>query len=227
MKTFSQFLSEAKSDKERQEYFDRIRRQAADAGDRFPQLTAAQAAIESDFGSVPSGKNNPFGQKASASEKGTVRATQEYGGSGYYGTSAKFKDFDSEEQATRNKVKTWSYKYGDAKDLETAAKNLNLPTGAKIPGTNQTSHGVYATSPIYASRISQIAREYGGSNNKPGSVSSIKPTIAKGSLDTPEPTRVLAKLKGKTGELDKTTGKFSTRGWSNTEGSRYKKYGGK
>lgn len=229
MKTFKQFISEAQSDKERQAYFDRIRRQAASAGDRFPELTAAQAALESGWGSTPSGKNNPFGQKASSSEKGTVKGTEEVGPGGRYSTSAKFKDFDSEGEATKNRVKTWSYKYGDAKDLETAARNLQLPTGAKIPGTKETSHGVYATSPIYASRISQIAREYGGSNKKSGSASSSpsKSVTAKGSLDIPEPARVLAKLKGKTGELDKTTGKFSTRGWSSTEGERYKTYGGK
>ena len=39
MKTFKQFISEAQSDKERQAYFDRIRRQAAAAGDRFPELS--------------------------------------------------------------------------------------------------------------------------------------------------------------------------------------------
>lgn len=53
------------------------------------------------------------------------------------------------------------------------------------------------------------------------------PSGAKGSLDAPAQTRVLAKFKGKSGELDKTTGKFTARDWSNTEGSRYKAFGGK
>lgn len=229
MKTFKQFISEAQSDKERQAYFDKIRRQAAAAGDRFPELVAAQAALESGWGSSPSGKNNYFGQKADNREPGTVRRTREvYGGKDAY-IDAKFKDYDDESASVRDRIRKWSYKYGDAKDLETAASRLQLPGGSEIPGSRERSHGAYATDPNYASTVSRIARDYGGSTNKPGSASSSpsKPVIAKGSLDKPEPTRVLSKLKGKTGELDKTTGKFSKRDWSNTEGSRYKKYGGK
>jgi flagellum-specific peptidoglycan hydrolase FlgJ len=233
MKTFNQFLSEA-SDKERQAYFDRIYRQAKSSGDKFPELTAAQAATETGWGSSQSGKNNPFGQKASDSEKGTVRRTREVGSGGSYMTNAKFKDFDSEEDSTKNRVKTWSYKYGDAKDLETAARNLQLPQGAKIPGTKQVSHGVYATDPSYASTISSIAREYGprsqalkNNTNLGFALSDRGVNLSKGSLDTPEPTRVLAKFKGKTGELDKSSGKFSNRDWSSAEGDRYKTYGGK
>ena len=51
--------------------------------------------------------------------------------------------------------------------------------------------------------------------------------VSRGALDTPSSSRVLAKLKGVTGELNKSTGKFTKREWSSTEGSRYKKYGGK
>ena len=67
----------------------------------------------------------------------------------------------------------------------------------------------------------------GNGRTSPTAPSPRAKSSVKGALNTPAPTRVLAKLKGKTGELDKTTGKFTKRDWSSTEGSRYKKYGGK
>ena len=79
--------------------------------------------------------------------------------------------------------------------------------------------------------MSSIAKRYGSGAIGAAGVSaasrSIPKPTTKGALDTPAPTRVLAKLKGKTGELDKTTNKFTQRGWSQPEGSRYKAFGGK
>lgn len=187
MKTFRQFIGEA-SDKENQANFNRIYNQARAAGDRFPELTAAQWAIESGWGSSNSGKNNPFGEKTLSG--GTVRRTREVGPGGSYMTNAAFKDFGSEEEATRHRVKKWSYKYGDAKDLETAARNLQIPPGGKIPGTKEISHGVYATDPSYASAISRIARDYGSrakgleNNNLPAPKLSVK---------TPAPQKTFTK----------------------------------
>ena len=124
----------------------------------------------------------------------------------------------------------WGYKTRGAESVEDAARRLQIPGGQPIPGSREVSHGAYATDPNYASTVASIARTYGGGGGIPflrsRSATTIKPT-QKGALNSPSPTRVLAKLKGKTGELDKTTGKFTKRGWSSTEGSRYKKYGGK
>ena len=213
MKTFNQFINEVRTAESDKQFFDRIKRQAAAAGDKFPELTAAQAAIESGYGTAKSGKNNVFGEKGT----GTTQRTREVvNGKDVY-VDAAFRDFDSEEDSTKNRVKKWSYKYGDAKDLESAARNLQLPPGARIPGTNQTSHGVYATDPNYVSALTRIAREQGGTNNKPGATETPK-TLAPVSS-------VLSKLKGVEG-----TGvgsNFVAKKWSDAEGSRYKSYGGK
>ena len=159
MKSFKQFIIES-DDSARQAYFNKIYNAAKNSGDRFPEVVAAQAALESGWGSSPSGKNNYFGQKASANEKSTSRQTTEVGSGGSYRTSANFKDYEDESASIKDRIKKWSYKYGDAKDVDTAVSRLQLPYGAKIPGSKETSRGVYATDPDYTSKISSIAKEY-------------------------------------------------------------------
>jgi flagellum-specific peptidoglycan hydrolase FlgJ len=230
MKPYSQFVSEAQSSRE-QQFFNDIKTRAKRQGatDVESNLIAAQGALETGWGKSPSGSWNYFGQKASSNEKGTSKGTFEYGASGRYNTSAKFKDYDSLDSSIADRINKWSYKTRGSKDVEDAATRLQIPGGQRIPGSKEVSHGAYATSPIYVSSVSRIARDYGGSKvSSPSQVNSSKPYAAKkGSLDTPSPTRVLAKLKGKSGELNKTTGKFTQRKWSNPEGTRYKAYGGK
>jgi hypothetical protein len=136
-------------------------------GDRFPEVTATQWAIESGWGKSPSGKNNFFGQKASANEPGTWLWTTENINGKNVRVKAKFRDYETPEEGVRAKVKRWDYKYGNAKTPEEAARNMSLPTGAKIPGTNMTSHGVYATSPTYSTDIINIIKRQGIDPKKP------------------------------------------------------------
>jgi hypothetical protein len=136
-------------------------------GDRFPEVTATQWAIESGWGKSPSGKNNYFGQKASANEPGTWLWTTENINGKNVRVKAKFRDYETPEEGVRAKVKRWDYKYGNAKTPEEAARNMSLPTGAKIPGTNMTSHGVYATSPTYSTDIINIIKRQGIDPKKP------------------------------------------------------------
>lgn len=228
MKSFSEFISEAS---ENQRFFNNIynRARALGANDIEAKTIAAQGSLETGYGKSPSGSFNYFGQKGTSGENTSRMSTREVVGGRDVRVNADFKNYDSLDSSIRDRIKKWSYKTRGAESVEQAAQRLQIPGNQPIPGTRELSHGAYATDPNYASSVARIARDYGGSTNKPGSTSSSpsKPVIAKGSLDKPEPTRVLSKLKGKTGELDKTTGKFSKRDWSNTEGSRYKKYGGK
>ena len=205
MKTFSQFVFEARTAESDKAFFDRIKRQAAAAGDKFPELTAAQAAIESGYGTSQSGKNNVFGQKG----KGTTRRTREVVNGRDVNIDAEFQDFDSEEDSTKNRVNKWSYKYGDAKDLESAARNLQLPRGSRIPGSDRTSHGVYATDPNYVSALTRIAREQGGSEKSSPSTTqaSLKPTPSAKSTVAPKPIekQVIQDKGGKGGTVSTNT----------------------
>jgi len=230
MKTFNQFLGEATS--AQQAFYNDVkaRFKKAGASDVEADLGASQAALETGWGKSPSGKNNYFGQKASSKEAGSTKGTWEVQGGRSVTTSARFKDYDSLDSSIKDRMNKWSYKTRGAKDVEDATRRLQLPGGAKIPGSKERSHGAYATDPDYVTKVSSIARKYGSGAAAGAATVAAKPapkTGTQGSLDTPSPTRVLAKLKGKTGELDKTTGKFSQRGWSQPEGSRYKSFGGK
>lgn len=140
----------------------RVYEAARRAGDPFPEITAAQWAVESGYGRYQSGKNNPFGQKAGANEAGTYMMTTENINGRNVRVRAKFKDFASEEEAIKYRLSRFGYKYGNAKTPQEALRNLQLPGGALIPGTNQRSHGIYATDPDYIAKISRIIREQGG-----------------------------------------------------------------
>jgi hypothetical protein len=184
MKTFNQFVMEANdacqniTEDAQQDFYARIYRQAKAAGDKFPHLVAAQASLESGYGKSPSGKNNYFGQKASAGEAGTVKGTQEFGGGGMYDTSAKFKDYEDELEGIKTRMKNWSYKYGDAKDEIEAARRLQLPGGAEIPGSKEKSHGAYATDPNYTTKLSDVMSRFKGgvSDDTPTSASKLTPS---------------------------------------------------
>jgi len=72
---------------------------AKNRGDRYPELTVAQAALETGWFKSPAGQYNYFGQKATASQKGSTKSTREAANNSYYRTSAKFRDYDTLEEA--------------------------------------------------------------------------------------------------------------------------------
>ena len=235
MKTFSEFCHNLQEDRN-QKFYNQIKQRAL-ANGASPieaDLIAAQASQETGYGKYPSGSFNYFGQKGTGRENTSRMPTREVVNGRSVRVNANFKNYDSLDASIRDRMNKWSYKTKGAESVEDAARRLQIPGGARIPGSNEVSHGAYATDPNYASSVASIARTYGGGGLRIPSLRSrsrstattMKPT-QKGALNSPSPKRVLAKLKGKTGELDKSTGKFTKRDWSSTEGSRYKKYGGK
>lgn len=232
-----EFISEDRNKK----FFNDIYRRARSLGASEVEANtiAAQAAIETGWGKSPSGSFNYFGQKGTSGENTSSMSTREVINGRSVNVNANFKNYDSLNDSIRDRMNKWGYKTRGAESVEDAVRRLQIPGGGRIPGSREVSHGAYATDPRYVSKISGIARDYGqtggGKQSLWGKIKSFvggakksSPSIGtKGYLDTPSPTRVLAKLKGKTGVLDKSTGKFSKRGWSSTESDRYKQYGGK
>ena len=234
MKTFSEFVHIIQEDKN-QRFYNDIKQRALNAGASPIEANtiAAQAALETGWGKSPSGSFNYFGQKGTSRENTSRMSTREVVNGRSVRVNANFKNYDSLDASIRDRMKKWGYKTQGSESVLQAAQRLQIPGGGRIPGSREISHGAYATDPKYATTVARIARDYGGGSNKRPTKSpsikspSIKSPSVKGALNKRSSTRVLAKLKGKTGELDKTTGKFTARDWSSKEGSRYKAYGGK
>lgn len=133
---------------------------AKNRGDRYPELTVAQAALETGWFKSPSGKYNYFGQKATASQKGSTKSTQEVSNNSYYRTSAKFRDYDTLEEAVDDRIKKWGSKYKNADNIDEAISSIwryNPKTG---------SGEGYATDIKYGSKIKTILGNMGVSSSK-------------------------------------------------------------
>jgi hypothetical protein len=121
------------------------------SGDPFPEVAAAQWALESAWGKSTSGANNYFGIKAVGDQPGTERETSEWGYDGIYTTTARFADYDSPTDgiAARLKfLKRARYSgYWTASNADAAARALQ--------------RGGYATDPNYAAQLISIMRRMG------------------------------------------------------------------
>lgn len=129
-------------------------------GDRYPELTVAQAALETGWFKSPAGRYNYFGQKATASQKGSTKSTREASNNSYYRTSAKFRDYDTLEEAVDDRIKKWGSKYRDAENIDEAISSIwryNPKTG---------SGEGYATDINYGSKLKTILGSMGVSSNK-------------------------------------------------------------
>jgi hypothetical protein len=126
-------------------------------GDKFPELTVAQAALETGWFKHKSGKNNYFGQKATASQKGTSLTTTEVSNNNYYKTKQKFRDYNSIDDAMADRVKKWASKYNDAKTPDEALSRIWRYDKSKGTGVG------YATDIKYGEKIKSILGSLGTS----------------------------------------------------------------
>lgn len=158
---------------EGREGYKQIYEAAKKAGDKFPEVTASQWALESAWGKKESGANNVFGQKAKAGEPGTMRWTTENIGGQNVRVQAKFKDYSSVDEAVAEHVKKWSSRYAGASSAEEAAQILK--------------NSGYATDPQYVSKVMSIAK--GQSDVVKSSVTPVaQPSVTPGATSPQQTT---------------------------------------
>ena len=128
---------------------------AKSQGDKYPELTIAQAALESSWFNRPSASNNFFGQKASKNQKGTVVTTKEVSKNKAYTIKDKFRDYDTLEEALADRVNKWGAKYKDAANVEEALYSIWQYDEEKGRGVG------YATDDKYDVKIKKILNMMG------------------------------------------------------------------
>lgn len=125
-----------------------VSRWASEAGSKFPELTAAQFALESNWGSQVSGKNNLFGLKG----KGTNVKTTEFIGNKEVVVYDQFLDFKTPQESVQYLVDRWYKDYTqDGMQYQGVNRAANRNEAAKM----LVSEG-YATDPLYSSKLINI-----------------------------------------------------------------------
>jgi len=156
---------------------------AKNAGAKYPELVAAQFALESAWGTALAAKNNFFGIKATGKEDATVSTTEEVYGGKRVTIDARFKNFATPQDAINHLVNQW---YKDYRGYS----GVNNAPNAAAAALKLKSEG-YATDPVYAQSLQRLMREY--SNIQPKQPQpKITPVPDKGDqarvINQPDPT---------------------------------------
>jgi hypothetical protein len=117
---------------------------AKTAGARYPELVAAQWALESGWGKATSGKNNFFGLKG----KGTLHTTKEFVNGREITITAEFLNFETPQQCVQYLVNRWH------KDFKTY-KGVNKAPNRDAAARELVRQG-YATDPKYAEKLIRL-----------------------------------------------------------------------
>ena len=121
---------------------------AADAaGAAYPQVVAAQWALESNWGKITSGKNNYFGIKG----RGTIVSTQEWINGKFVTIKDEFQDFSNLQECVAYLVTRWYKDYG-------AYRGVNRAKSVEECCNLLVQEG-YATDPEYAKKLLRIIKE--------------------------------------------------------------------
>jgi len=126
-----------------------IKAAAATAGAKFPEVVAAQWALESAFGTVTSGKNNYFGIKG----HGTIKTTWEDYGYGPVTIQASFKDYPTPYDCIQELVDHWYKDFKTYTGVNRAKTRNECAYLLKSEG--------YATDPDYSHKLIKLMDQYG------------------------------------------------------------------
>jgi len=129
--------------------WDGIEAAARAAGAKFPEVVAAQWALESAYGSACSGKNNYFGIKGTP---GTLKTTWEDYGNGPVTIKATFKDFATPYDCVKHLVDQWYKDYKGYKGVNRASTREDCAYLLKAEG--------YATDPIYPEKLCRLMTQH-------------------------------------------------------------------
>lgn len=122
---------------------------AAFFGAKFPQVVAAQWALESGWGKHTSGKNNFFGIK---SPSGTTKETKEFLGGKWVTIVDTFKDYPTPEDCIEDLIRLW---YKDYRGFKGVNRAQTWPECCHL----LKSEG-YATDPTYPTKLIRLIREH-------------------------------------------------------------------
>lgn len=125
-----------------------VSRWASEAGSKYPELTAAQFALESNWGSQVSGKNNLFGLKG----KGSNVKTTEFIGNKEVVVYDQFLDFNTPQESVQYLVDRW---YKDYTHENMQYHGVNRAANRNEAAKMLVSEG-YATDPLYSSKLISI-----------------------------------------------------------------------
>lgn len=137
------------------------------AGAKYPELVAAQFALESAWGTALSARNNFFGIKATGSESATTSNTREVlNGQSVY-VDARFKNFDTPFDAINHLVTQWYKDYRGYTGVNNAPDAFAAAAKLQREG--------YATDPQYTKHLSRLMQQY----------SDVRQTQVTGPVQTP------------------------------------------
>ena len=123
---------------------------AKEAGAKYPELVAAQWALESGYGKHLAGKNNFFGLKGKG---GTMSQTQEWVNGNWVTIRDGFLDFPTRTACVDYLIKLWYLDYKSYKGVNNASSPEAAAHMLKSEG--------YATDPGYVEKLIRIMRDQG------------------------------------------------------------------